>query len=52
MARIAVIGSLNMDLVVRAPRIPELGETILGTPSLDDGAIYFRSDGHLWKVGK
>ena len=30
MARIAVIGSLNMDLVVRAPRIPEPGETILG----------------------
>lgn len=30
----------------------ELGETILGTPSLDDGAIYVRSDGHLWKFGK
>lgn len=27
----------------------ELGETILGTPSLDDGALYLRSDGHLWK---
>jgi len=27
----------------------ELEETILGTPSLDDGALYVRSDGHLWK---
>jgi len=34
MARIAVIGSLNMDLVVRAPRIPEPGETILGADDL------------------
>ncbi len=30
----------------------ELGETILGTPSLDNGALYVRSDGHLWKFGK
>jgi hypothetical protein len=30
----------------------ELGETILSTPSLSRGAIYFRSDGHLWKIGK
>lgn len=29
-ARIAVVGSLNMDLVARAPRIPRPGETILG----------------------
>jgi len=34
MARIAVIGSLNMDLVVRAPRIPKPGETIIGTHDL------------------
>ena len=34
MARIAVIGSLNMDLVVRAPRIPKPGETILGADDL------------------
>lgn len=25
-----VVGSLNMDLVVRAPRLPRLGETVLG----------------------
>lgn len=30
----------------------ELGETVLGTPSLDKGAVYFRSDGHLWKFGE
>jgi ribokinase len=28
---IVVIGSINMDLVVRAPRLPAAGETILGT---------------------
>jgi ribokinase len=30
-ARIAVVGSLNMDLVVRSPRIPQPGETIIGS---------------------
>ncbi len=34
MARIAVIGSLNMDLVMRSPRIPKPGETILGADDL------------------
>lgn len=29
--RVCVIGSINMDLVVRAPRLPVAGETILGT---------------------
>ncbi|MEZ5301906.1 MAG: PQQ-binding-like beta-propeller repeat protein [Verrucomicrobiales bacterium] len=28
----------------------DLGETILTTPSLVGGAIYVRSDGHLWKL--
>ncbi|MGH9448768.1 MAG: PfkB family carbohydrate kinase, partial [Terriglobia bacterium] len=28
--KIVVIGSLNMDLVARAPRIPVVGETIVG----------------------
>jgi ribokinase len=27
---IVVVGSLNMDLVVHAPRLPKLGETVLG----------------------
>jgi len=30
-ARITVVGSLNMDLVVRTPRIPKPGETIIGS---------------------
>ena len=29
-AHVAVVGSLNMDLVARAPRIPQPGETIMG----------------------
>jgi len=29
-ANVAVVGSLNMDLVARAPRIPRPGETIIG----------------------
>ena len=28
----------------------DLGETILSTPSIASGAIYFRSDGKLWKI--
>lgn len=30
-ARVAVVGSINMDLVVSAERLPQPGETILGT---------------------
>ena len=30
----------------------ELGETILSTPSIANGAIYFRSNARLWKIGK
>jgi outer membrane protein assembly factor BamB len=30
----------------------DLGETILATPSIARGAIYFRSDAHLWKFAK
>jgi outer membrane protein assembly factor BamB len=30
----------------------ELGETILSTPAISRGAIYIRSDAHLWKFGK
>lgn len=31
MARVVVVGSANMDMVVRAPRIPRQGETIAGS---------------------
>ena len=30
----------------------DLGQTILSTPAISDGAIYVRSDGKLWKLGK
>ena len=30
-ARITIVGSLNMDLVIRSPRIPQPGETIIGS---------------------
>jgi sugar/nucleoside kinase (ribokinase family) len=30
-ASIVVVGSLNMDLVVRAPRMPAPGETLFGS---------------------
>ncbi|MEJ5252840.1 MAG: ribokinase [Chthonomonadetes bacterium] len=31
MARVVVVGSANMDMVVRAPRIPRPGETVVGS---------------------
>ncbi len=30
----------------------DLGEPIIGTPSIGGGGIYFRSDRHLWKIQK
>lgn len=30
----------------------DLKETIIGTPSISGDAIYIRSDGHLWKIGR
>ncbi len=30
-AQLTVVGSLNMDLVIRSPRIPQPGETIIGS---------------------
>lgn len=32
MTRIVVVGSLNLDLVMQTPRLPALGETLLGGP--------------------
>ena len=29
----------------------DLGETVLGTPALDGGALYVRSDDTLWRIG-
>ena len=30
-APIVILGSINMDLVARTPRLPAAGETIIGT---------------------
>ncbi|MDB6036214.1 MAG: outer rane biosis protein [Verrucomicrobiales bacterium] len=30
----------------------DLGETIIGTPSISHGGLYLRSDAHLWKIAK
>jgi outer membrane protein assembly factor BamB len=30
----------------------ELGEKVLGTPAVADGALYVRSDAHLWKIAQ
>jgi outer membrane protein assembly factor BamB len=30
----------------------DLGETIIGTPSISYGGLYIRSDTHLWKISK
>ncbi len=30
----------------------EIGERSLASPAFADGAIYLRSEGHLWKIGK
>ncbi len=30
----------------------DLGKTVLSTPSIGNGAVYVRSDGKLWKLGK
>ncbi|GAB4382657.1 MAG: ribokinase [Phycisphaerales bacterium] len=31
-ARVCIVGSINMDLVVRAPRLPSPGQTLIGGP--------------------
>src|ERR1700761_8517747 len=36
MAQIVVIGSLNMDLVATAPRLPLAGETIIGAEFINE----------------
>ena len=31
---------------------PNLGETILASPAVANGALYVRSDAHMWKITK
>ena len=33
-ARVAVVGSMNMDLVVQTPQFPKPGETVIGSDLL------------------
>jgi hypothetical protein len=30
----------------------ELGERSLASPAVDDGALYLRTESHLWRIGK
>ncbi len=30
----------------------DLGETVLGTPAIADGAIFLRGEKHLWKMAR
>ena len=30
----------------------DLGQQVLGTPSIANGGLYIRSDSTLWKIGK
>jgi outer membrane protein assembly factor BamB len=44
-----------IDLAGKEPKVlatTDLGETILCTPAIAGGALYVRSDKHLWKVRK
>jgi ribokinase len=57
---IVVVGSINMDLVVRAPRIPSPGETILGSyfrtfpggKGANQAVAAARLGGHVKMVGR
>jgi outer membrane protein assembly factor BamB len=44
---------IPLDPAIAEPGIVStlaLGETVLCTPAISGGAIYVRSDGHLWKL--
>ena len=45
-AKVVVIGSLNMDLVTRAPRLPKGGETLIGESfaTVSGGCLLYTSD--------
>ncbi|HEY1065340.1 MAG TPA: quinonprotein alcohol dehydrogenase, partial [Pirellulales bacterium] len=44
--------SEGLEPDARLAGVGDLVETILGTPAIVDGAIYVRSDAHLWKLAK
>ena len=43
---------LNHDRAPEVLSVNALEETILATPSIANGAIFLRSDQHLWCIGK
>nr|WP_322786526.1 ribokinase [Hoyosella subflava] len=59
MSRIAVLGSINMDLVVRAQRLPAPGETVLGESrreipggkGANQAIAAARMGAHVWFLG-
>jgi outer membrane protein assembly factor BamB len=46
LAQVVQLGDTSGEIVSRG----EFGEPIFGTPVIADGAIYVRTDGHLWKI--
>jgi outer membrane protein assembly factor BamB len=56
--KIYVVNEEGVTTVVRLGDRPEvlarndLGETILATPAIADGALFLRSDRHLWCIGE
>jgi outer membrane protein assembly factor BamB len=46
LAQVVQPGDTSGEIVSRG----EFGEPIFGTPVIADGAIYVRTDGHLWKI--
>jgi ribokinase len=51
MPKLVVVGSLNMDLVVRTPHLPRPGETILGRDFMTAPEVRGKSNGSGAKLG-
>ena len=47
-ARVVKAGAEKGEIVSSV----KVGETLQGSPAIADGAMYFRSDRHLWKIAK
>ncbi len=46
LAQVVQLGDKSGEIVGRG----DFGEPIFGTPVIADGALYVRTDGHLWKI--
>ncbi|MBI2823723.1 MAG: PQQ-binding-like beta-propeller repeat protein [Planctomycetia bacterium] len=47
-AQIVQLGDKSGEIIAQG----DLGEPVFGTPAVADGAVYVRSDGHLWKIAE